>query len=446
MLRCHLGWSVLLLTWLMAGVARPADQVAERLRVLIETDAGGDPDDEQSLVRFLLYVNEWDVEGIIANRPQARENENKNAERTGLGIVRRMVNAYAECYPQLVQHDLRYPAPDDLWRRTVAGYDDADDGVNLLIAVVDRDDPRPLWYSDWGTDRGAAQNNLQRALDRVLAERGQAGYDKFKSRLRLSSADAFGRHTRDQQPLLPLWVDTFRPEIAGRRWYHRFSAITAQAGGFDIQRDVLTGHGPLGALYPTNTTHPQKEGDTPTFLYLVPTGMNDTEQPSWGSWAGRYGYQDDTSRPYYWANVEDTWRGSTHRENSLARWAVHLQNDFRARLDWCVHGVGDANHPPVARVRGELRRTMSAGERVTLDASPCSDPDGQPIQYEWVYYPEPGTYRGAAPVLRSESAAEVSFSAPQVKSPQTLHFILIVTDEGSPPLTRYQRVIVTVQP
>src|SRR5262245_24069841 len=41
----------------------------ERLRLIVETDAGGDPDDEQSLVRFLLYAAEWDVEGIIANRP-----------------------------------------------------------------------------------------------------------------------------------------------------------------------------------------------------------------------------------------------------------------------------------------------------------------------------------------------------------------------------------------
>src|SRR4051795_10927806 len=60
-----------------------------RLRLIIETDAGGDPDDEQSLVRFLLYTNEWDVEGIIANRPKARDGENLNSVRTGLGIVRR---------------------------------------------------------------------------------------------------------------------------------------------------------------------------------------------------------------------------------------------------------------------------------------------------------------------------------------------------------------------
>src|SRR2546428_3529757 len=77
---------------------------AERLRVMIETDAGGDPDDEQSLVRFLLYANEWDVEGIIANRRQARDGENKNSERTGLGIVQRQLKAYGECYPNLVHH------------------------------------------------------------------------------------------------------------------------------------------------------------------------------------------------------------------------------------------------------------------------------------------------------------------------------------------------------
>ena len=83
---------------------------------MVETDAGGDPDDEQSLVRFLLYSNEWDVEGIIANRPLAREGENKNSERTGPGIVRRLVNAYGDCYPNLLQHDSRFPKPDSASR------------------------------------------------------------------------------------------------------------------------------------------------------------------------------------------------------------------------------------------------------------------------------------------------------------------------------------------
>jgi len=136
---------------------------------------------------------------------------------------------------------------------------------------------------------GSDPSCLQRALDRVLAERGPEGYAKFKHRLRLASDDQFGEHTSSRAPPFDLWVDTFRPERDRRRWYHRFSALTATAGGFDLERDVRRDHGPLGALYPTNTTHPQKEGDTMTFLYLVPTGMNDPDQPGWGSWAGRYG-------------------------------------------------------------------------------------------------------------------------------------------------------------
>src|SRR5882762_250930 len=74
----------------------------ERIRILIETDAGGDPDDEQSLVRFLLYCNEWDVEGIICTLAKARDKENLNPERTGLGIVRRQLKAYGACNPNLV--------------------------------------------------------------------------------------------------------------------------------------------------------------------------------------------------------------------------------------------------------------------------------------------------------------------------------------------------------
>src|SRR2546421_140342 len=291
-----------------------------RLRIIIETDAGGDPDDEQSLVRFLVYANEWDIEGIIANRPFARDGENRNRERTGLGIVRRLVNAYGQCYSNLVEHDFRYPTPERLLARTVAGYDDTDEAVKLITAAVDSPDPRPIWYSDWGTDHGSSTNNLKRALERVLRERGQNGYAKFKQCLRLSSADAFGEHIPTVGPPFSLWVDTFRPEIDRKRWYHRFSSLTATAGGFNLERHVRTGHGPLGALYPTNTTHWQKEGDTMTFLYLVPTGMNDPEHPDWGSWAGRYGPQEKfPGKPYFWANQRDAWRGSTNRENTVAR-------------------------------------------------------------------------------------------------------------------------------
>src|SRR5688572_18289804 len=417
---------------------------ADRLRLIVETDAGGDPDDEQSLVRFLLYANEWDVEGIIANRPRAREGENRNKERTGLGIVRRQLTAYGECWPNLVQHDERYPARESLWTKTVPGYNDTDDAVRLIVAAVDSPDPRPIWYSDWGTDVGADTNNLKRALDQVLATRGPEGYKKFKSRLRLASADAFGDHTFKIAPPFPLWVDTFRPEIERKRWYHRFFAITARAGGFDLMRDVLTGHGPLGALYPTNTTHWQKEGDTMTFLYLVPTGMNEPEQPGWGSWAGRYGRNENhPALNYYWANQVDSWNGTTNRDNTLARWAEALQNDFRARLDWCVKPRKDANHPPTPTL-AKYPEKIRAGSTITLDASASSDPDGDPLSFRWSLYREAGTFSDELE-LPTSSTPRISF-IPKSSVGGVFHVVVSVTDHGTPALTRYSRAIIRITP
>jgi hypothetical protein len=281
----------------------------------------------------------------------------------------------------------------------------------------------------------------------VLQERGPAGYAAFKNRLRLTGDDRFGDHTTRIAPPFPIWVDTLRPELEGRRWYHRFSALTATAGGFDINRDVLNGHGPLGALYPTNTGPRQKEGDTMMFLYLVPTGMNDPEQPTWGSWAGRYGRNENRKdKPYYWANQQDTWQGTTHRENTLSRWAADLQNDFRTRLDWCVADFQDANHPPEPRIKGSLRRTVAPGANVSLDAGDSTDPDGHELRYEWMFSPEAGSYLGPFPALRSSGTAQTSFIAPNVDMAHTIHLILAVTDRGSPPLTRYARVIVAVEP
>jgi hypothetical protein len=426
-----------------AGIALAAD----RVRIIVETDAGGDPDDEQSMVRFLLYANDFDVEGIIANRPKAIDGENKNSERTGLGIVRRMVRAYGECWPNLSKNDRRYPSEEYLQKRTMAGYDDVEDGVRLVMEAVDREDPRPVWFCNWGTNQGSGESSLKRALERVLKERGQERYTQFKNKIRLSSDDQFGDHVRKIEPPFVIWVDTFRPEIERRRWYWQFSAITAKTGGFDIRRDCLEGHGPLGALYPLNTTHPQKEGDTMSFLYLAPTGMNDPDRPEWGSWAGRYGKRDnEVARNYWWANVEDEWEGTKHRENSLKRWAEHLQNDFRARLDWCVKDYAQANHPPVVKVGGGTEKRVRGGETVTLDAGESRDPDGQGLKFRWIFYSEAGTYRGEMPKINWADEAVAWFITPRVDEARTLHAIVIATDGGEPALTRYQRVVVQVLP
>jgi hypothetical protein len=214
----------------LCGGANAADEArrSNRLRVIIETDAGGDPDHEQSLVRFLLYANEWDVEGIIANRPTARDKENLNPERTGLGIVQRLVRAYGQCHPKLIEHDPRYPKPAVLLHCTVSGNEDCDDGVKLIQAAVEADDPRPVWFCNWGTDHAAATSSLKRALDRLLLQRGEKGYAAFKDRIRLSSDDQFADHIT-RAPPFKIWVDMFRPELEKKRWYHRFSALTAMA-------------------------------------------------------------------------------------------------------------------------------------------------------------------------------------------------------------------------
>jgi hypothetical protein len=422
-------------------------QANDRLRLIIETDAGGDPDDEQSLVRLLLYANEWDIEGIIANRAEARDGENLNPERTGLGIVQRLVRAYGECYPRLVKHDERYPTAEALLACTVAGYDDTDDAENLIIAAVDRDDPRPLWYLEWGSDLGSGIVNMKRVLDRVLAERGAEEYAAFKRKLRIVGYDQYEKHTHEIEPPFPLWVNTFEPPRDGLRWYHRLSALTATAGGFDAERDLLNDHGPLGAMYPMNTTHTQKEGDSGTFLYLVPTGMNDPEQPTWGSWAGRYGrHEDFPEREYYWANQTDRWRGEDNRDNTMLRWAEHLQNDFRARLDWCVKGASEANHPPSVVTEGARERRAKSGERVHLDAGGTTDRDGDALVFDWQVYPEPGNYRGPDVSIEHADEPRASFVAPKVSSPEELHIVLTVTDGGEPPLSRYGRVIVRIEP
>jgi hypothetical protein len=94
--------------------------------------------------------------------------------------------------------------------------------------------------------------------------------------------------------------------------------------------------------------------------------------------------------------------------------------------------------------------TASPGARVTLDAAGSYDPDHDPIQYHWWQYQEVsnaafGPVRPPALKLENESSARASFVVPApVAAGTVFHIILEVHDDGTPSLTSYRRVIVTV--
>jgi hypothetical protein len=123
-------------------------------------------------------------------------------------------------------------------------------------------------------------------------------------------------------------------------------------------------------------------------------------------------------------------------------------------MDWTIEPYGKANHPPVPKLSHADAFSARPGERVELNAEGSTDPDGDALSYEWFYYGEAGTFttssgRTGQPVMiQGFDRARASFTVPteRVMPPGTgtMHIILAVTDDGTPRLTRYRRVIVTV--
>jgi hypothetical protein len=114
---------------------------------------------------------------------------------------------------------------------------------------------------------------------------------------------------------------------------------------------------------------------------------------------------------------------------------------------WTTKNFDEANHPPVPLLANGDRMTVKSGQQFHLSAAGTTDPDGDSMSYLWFQYPEAGTFKGLVSFRPyATNLYDLPVTAPIVDSPQTIHFILRVTDKGKPPITRYKRVIVTVTP
>jgi hypothetical protein len=129
----------------------------------------------------------------------------------------------------------------------------------------------------------------------------------------------------------------------------------------------------------------------------------------------------------------------------LARWTDVMQNDFAARADWCVESFEEANHEPVVKLRHAQDLSAEPGSTVQLSADGTFDPDGDELTYRWWYYKEAGTYKGEIEIdKRSEPEASVKIPE-DIGIGTSVHIICEVSDRGVPTLTRYQRVIITIE-
>ncbi len=469
---------ILLITnhWLQA-------QTDHRARIVVTTDITNEPDDQESLVRLLAYANDFQIEGLIGS--------------TGIWklcdpathVIHECIDAYGEVLPNLLLHDSTYPSAAYLHEITSTGNraygmsavgDRVSAGAQTIIKAVDREDSRPVWCLVWG---GA--NTVAQAIWTVQQTRSEDELNDFIKKIRvydLAAQDDAGAWMAKNFPDLFIIrnVAAFKgmsQRFSSERWNKMRGGDESVTTRAWVAEHIQKNHGPMGSKYP-DALHIW-EGDTPTYFYLMPNGLNDPEQQWQGSWGGRFSrekkknvniiaqeyaghYCEDggcfvNEIPYldYWvyADVSDRWSyQDTVYENiwsPIFRWRTDFQNDFAARMDRCILPYSEVNHNPVVLIDDQagkyvIYEQVEPDTQLSFDARASFDPDGDSLNFYWWQYGEAGTYDGRIQISEPEGATTRVVIPAQAKGTE-IHLILTVRDDGIPALTSYRRVVLKVR-
>ena len=437
-------------------------------RLVVCTDiapADVEPDDMESMVRLMAYADMFEIEAIITSvgwncdpyPPEWKQ------------YLTRVIEAYRADVPNLMKRSGQsgfrtrkeeegyqtmgyWPSADYIASRAVMGSqrggiraignDNDSPGSDLLIRLADEDDARPIYVAAWG---GA--NTLAQAIWRVKQTRSPEEVRRFVRKFRIYTIT-------DQDMQYNMRLDR---AYSSHQWLRREFADDLQfiwdEGTWQEQCELgkrhwsehesyIQGHGALGKEYPTYKWG--VEGDTPSFLYVMPNGLNDPEDPTQAGWAGYHlrGMCPD-SLTTAWTSWEEPTRSiSVGYKNAF--YPDEL-NDFKARMQWAAEGKG--NHNPKVIVNGKRYDCRAkhircrAGSTIRLNASKSYDPDGDALTFHWWQQKEIG--KGILAIAQPH-ASKTTVTIPSDAKGATFHIICEVHDDGPFHLVGYRRMIIEV--
>lgn len=437
-------------------------------RIVVLTDiAPGDrePDDMESVVRLLSHADLFEIEAIITG---SGWNSGGGAYSDAWALyLHTVIDAYEQDLPNLkkrsgqedflpIEEESRHqkigywPSAEYLRSRhrmgsrylglEHIGKDNVSPGSDMIIELAEEEDPRPLWILVWGGGNSAAQalwqlkesgdeERLNKVLDKIRIytitdqdvdwmQRGQYDLSSHKW-----MRETFG------DKLFFIWDESAwlsQNEIGVSNWTEYESKIQTK--------------GKMGSIYPKYKYG--VEGDTPSFLYVFPNGLNNPENPSHGGWGGYFRHEiSPDSVTMCYTNMRDDLKQISRKYEEYFYPAVF--NSFAARMEWAANGKGNRN--PEIIINGfsglePLEINVNPGATVELDTAGSKDPDGDKIDFLWWIMEEAGDILPKENLSVNESGI-AKIKIPEDYNGKEIHVICEARDSGNIPLTSYRRII-----
>ena len=241
-------------------------------RILISTDIGGtDPDDNQSMIHFLMYSNLFNTEGLISSPSYGRGSKQNILD---------MIALYEMDLPKLKKHVQGFPSPDALravckqGRQGAApfkGYTTATEGSNWIVRCARKKSSQPLWILVWG-----GLDDVAQALHDAPDIRNKIKVYWIGGPNKKWSANSYAYIVADFPDLWFIEVNS--------SYYGFFSnnGMPDSVETTSYYTRYIKGAGYMGKDFLNYYGGNVKMGDTPSLLYMMDGDPNNPLKECWG--------------------------------------------------------------------------------------------------------------------------------------------------------------------